>query len=25
LKKAKAQVRLMNAMDHDPGFVPTGK
>jgi hypothetical protein len=25
LKKAKAQVRLMNAIDHDPSFVPTGK
>lgn len=25
LKKAKAQVRLMNAIDHDPTFVPTGK
>jgi len=25
LKKAKAQVRLMNAIDHDPTFVPTKK
>lgn len=25
LKKAKAQVRLMNAIDHNPSFVPRGK
>lgn len=24
LKKAKAQVRLMNAIDHNPSFVPRG-